>query len=666
MRRCRRTGLAVLALTIASFATPTPHDVARAGPGGEPTGGPWVHRVVSASSADGLTWTRDDGVRWAHASVPCAVADGDRILLYAVDADRGEGRRESTGLRVSTDGLAFDAAPFVLEGLPTVKALDPCVVRVGPGAFRLYYLASDAPGDPAATRGDHEIHVAVSDDGVRFREAGVALRRPALVDPDVFRVGGRWLCFVFARGRTEIATSDDGLTFTYARDLDLDGFGTVAPVPLDDGRLRLYAFEQGKAAGNAIVSFVSSDGLAWTREAGVRLQATADEQVTDPWVVRWKGGWKMYFKTEPRRVDRRGPQGPPEGGARRGDARPGAPRGDAPPFDGEGRPNRGRTGPWDHDVAVVRVAPDGPADRAVAPLATFPRAGVVSLARLADGRILAAHQHFPADDDAAFDKVAVRTSADDGATFSAPTVIRVEGLPEGMRFPFDPTLVPLPDGRVRLYFTSVPLRPRAGAATPPAIHSAVSKDGVAYVVEPGVRFAVEGRAVVDCAVVLHRGVFHLYAPDSGTGAPRPGAPMPPEADRPRPGVGYHATSPDGLVFTRQADVTVEGRGRWLGNAQSDGTTITFLGTGERGLWAATSTDGTTWSAPATWTGVGVADPGLVRRRDGAWLVAGTGPPRRGSATPPNGRGEPARPPTPAPDDDPDAPDAPGAPARPPR
>ena len=150
---------------------PTPHDVARAGPGGEPTGGPWVHRVVSASSADGLTWTRDDGVRWAHASVPCAVADGDRILLYAVDADRGEGRRESTGLRVSTDGLAFDAAPFVLEGLPTVKALDPCVVRVGPGAFRLYYLASDAPGDPAATRGDHEIHVAVSDDGVRFREA---------------------------------------------------------------------------------------------------------------------------------------------------------------------------------------------------------------------------------------------------------------------------------------------------------------------------------------------------------------------------------------------------------------------------------------------------------------------------------------------------------------
>ena len=661
MRRCRRTGLAVLALTIASFALPTPRDVAVAGPGGEPTAGPWVHRVVSATSADGLTWTRDEGVRWAHASVPCAVADGDRVLLYAVDADRGPGRRESTGLRVSTDGLAFAPAPFVLEGLPTAKALDPCVVRVGPGEFRLYYLASDADGDPAATRGDHEIHVARSTDGVRFEEAGVALRRPGLVDPDVFRVGDRWLCYAFARGRTEIATSTDGLAFTYQRDLDLDGYGTVAPVPLDDGRLRLYAFEQGKAAGNAVVSFVSSDGLAWTREAGVRLQAGDDEQLTDPWVVRWKGGWRMYLKTEPRRADRGGPRdgGPPRGDARpgapRGDARPGEPRGDAPPADGAGRPDRGRTGPWDHDVAVVRVAADG----GVEALGTFPRAGVVSLARLEDGRILAAHQHFPEDDAAAFDKVAVRTSADDGRTFSAPTVIRVEGLPEGMRFPFDPTLVPLPDGRVRLYFTSVPLRPRAGTATPPAIHSAVSKDGVAYVVEPGVRFAVEGRAVVDCAVVLHRGVFHLYAPDGGTGAPRPGAPMPPEADRPRPGVGYHATSADGLVFTRQADVTVEGRGRWLGNAQSDGTTITFLGTGERGLWAATSADGATWSAPTAWAGVGVADPGLVRRRDGTWLVAGTGPPRRGAAPSPRpeGREGPARP---------DAPDAPDDPPRPPR
>lgn len=48
----------------------------------QPMGGPYTHRVLSATSQDGLRWTRDEGVRMEHASVPCAVADGDRILLY--------------------------------------------------------------------------------------------------------------------------------------------------------------------------------------------------------------------------------------------------------------------------------------------------------------------------------------------------------------------------------------------------------------------------------------------------------------------------------------------------------------------------------------------------------------------------------------------------------
>lgn len=575
-----------------------PCAIAHAGPEpAAPVEGPFVHRVLSAWSEDGLAFTRDEGVRWEHASVPCAVADGDRVLLYAVDADRGPRTFESTELRTSSDGLRFERQSLVIEGMTTQKALDPCVVRESAGRFRLYYLGSDAPGDPASRSGDHRIHVALSEDGVRFREAGVALSRPALVDPDVFRFRGTWFCWAFGRGHTEIATSKDGLEFEYQRDLDLDGYGTVAPIALDDARLRLYAFEQGKPSGNAIVSFVSTDGVSWTREAGLRLVAGADEQITDPYVVRWKGGWRMYYKSEPRR---------------------------ARPPDGRAHPGIDRPGPWDHDVKVLRALGDGPAES----LATFPRAGVPTVARLADGRLLAAHQHFPPHDDAAFDKVAVRTSSDEGRTWSAAQVIALEGLPAGLRFPFDPTLVPLPDGRVRLYFTSAPLRGGPSGASLPSIHSAISKDGFAYVVEPGVRFAVEGRSVIDCAVVLHKGVFHLFAPDNGTGhPPAPGAPMPPEAERPRAGVGYHATSADGLAFTRQADVRIEGRGRWLGNAQSDGASIVFLGTAEPGLWMSTSPDGVTWTAPTSWSRIEGADPGLVRLRDGSWLVVVTGPPR---------------------------------------
>lgn len=280
----------------------------------------------------------------------------------------------------------------------------------------------------------------------------------------------------------------------------------------------------------------------------------------------------------------------------------------------------GRPGPWDRDVQVWRTARAGSVER----VAVFARAGVPTVARLPDGRLIAAHQHFPADLGPDFDKVAVHFSKDDGLTWTEPQVIQLAGLPEGMRFPFDPTLVPLPDGRVRLYFTSV--RGRRIDESPPAIYSAVSRDGVSYEFEPGARFGVEGRMVIDCAAVLHREVFHLYAPDNGTGSPQRGG------ERPREGVAYHATSTDGLNFTRQPDVQIEGRRRWLGNAQSDGSAITFFGTGE-GLWMATSADGVSWtpvSAPAIRGG----DPGAVATRDGGLVVVITGEPRRPS---PRGR-----------------------------
>ena len=66
-------------------------------------------------------------------------------------------------------------------------------------------------------------------------------------------------------------------------------------------------------------------------------------------------------------------------------------------------------------------------------------------------------------------------------------------------------------------------------------------------------------------------------------------------DRLREGVGYHATSADGLDFQRVDDVRIEGRRRWLGNAQSDGRVITFFGTGEPAGWMTTSNNGQDWT-----------------------------------------------------------------------
>jgi hypothetical protein len=602
----------LLAAALASAQQPDParREAPPAGP--RPTAGPYVHAVASATSADGITWTRDAGTRLEHASVPAAIVDGNRVLIYYVDADRGPELPESVGCASSTDGTHFEKQSFTIEGMTARKAVDPSIVRDPAGRFRLYYLASTGEGDPGNAPGDHEIRVAISDDGVRFRDTGAAFRAPGLVDPDVFIYRGTWFMYVFAPGRTIIATSTDGLSFTYVRDLEPANYGTVAPIQLDDGRLRLYAFEQRVPRGNAVVSFSSTDGLSWTREPGVRLQAAAEEQITDPFVVRWRGVYRMFFKTDTSRG--RGPA-------------PGAMRGPGQP----GPPNRNGPGPWNNDVLVFRVTPDRRSEQ----VATFERAGVPTVARLYDGRLVAAHQHFPADSDADFDKVAVRFSADEGRTWTPPRTIRVAGLPDGMRFPFDPTLVPLPDGRVRLYFTSVRTRPRVPDS--PAIYSAVSTDAIDFVVEPGVRFGVEGRPVIDCAVVLHEGVFHLFAPDNGTG-PLPNGPTPAggagpaplrPANEPPPAGAYHATSRDGLTFARQTDIGGDGRRRWLGNAMSEKDAIVFVGTGgQGGVWVAKSRDGVSWEPPQLMPIGPGADPGAVPLKDGALLIIVTGPPRR--------------------------------------
>jgi len=287
-----------------------------------------------------------------------------------------------------------------------------------------------------------------------------------------------------------------------------------------------------------------------------------------------------------------------------------------------------RPGPWDSDVLIYRASATGSAQLT----ATFSRAGVPTVARLKDGRLMAAHQHFPSNDAANFDKVAVHFSKDEGNTWSTPEVISLTGLPAGMRFPFDPTLVPLPDGRVRLYFTS-----HAGE-TMTAIYSAVSDDGLHFTYESGARFAVEGQMVVDCAVALHDGMFHLFAPVPRLSRNGGGEPQRQE------GRGYHAVSRDGLAFQRMEDVRMEGRRDWLGNVQSVDGKLVFIGTGEpgaskpasgvrrAGIWMAESTDGNSWKLLTQCPAVPGADPGGVKTRDGAWILAVTGEPREGTAS----------------------------------
>lgn len=270
--------------------------VAAQTPGGST---PRDHLVVSATSDDGLAWRRDEGVRLTSASVPCAINDGDRrILLYVVRPPEDPAGVGGISCAISEDGTNFRIEPaFRIEGLSTLTAADPSIVRDATGTYRLYYLASNVRGDPASEPNPHRINLATSDDGIRFRETGTVFTFDNLVDPDVFEYRGQWFMYVFGRGGTVIATSADGRSFSYQQVMSPPDWGTTAPVLLPDGRLRLYAFEQRVPIGNAVGSFLSSDGLNWTAEPGQRLRANPNEQITDPFVIRWRGAWKMYHRT---------------------------------------------------------------------------------------------------------------------------------------------------------------------------------------------------------------------------------------------------------------------------------------------------------------------------------------------------------------------------------
>lgn len=256
-------------------------------------GGPFFHKVYSASSSDGLNWTPDNRVLLDHASVPCAIVTPEGyIRLYYVDASTIP---ENVNCAESRDGgQSFTVLGCTITGRSNDKAVDPSILLLKDGRYRLFYYASLQRVD---SLDPHDICSAISSDGVHFTQEQKSFAYPGLVDPDVFKGRKEWLMFVFSLkdGKTVVAQSRDGLDFKYIGPLSIQGFGTTAPLRIGNGLFRMYAFPQGSQ--RTFVSFTSSDGLTWTQEPGVRLTANPGEQITDPFVVKLKdGSWKMFYK----------------------------------------------------------------------------------------------------------------------------------------------------------------------------------------------------------------------------------------------------------------------------------------------------------------------------------------------------------------------------------
>jgi len=530
--------------------------------------------LARAAAAEGLlrTWTIDGVERTAIVHLPAKEAVRSPLVL----AFHGHGGR---AVRVE-DSMDFqshwpEAVVVYPQGLPTKTARDPDGTRAG---------WQNRVGE----EGDRDI---------RFIDRVVeSLRNEGWVDD----------ARVFATGHS------NGGGFTYAlwnaRPGMLAAAAPVAAGSVDAFRLTPLPCMHVAARGDTIVPFAGQertmaavrrvngcegDGLPWAKDC-----TRWDSTKRAPFVAMVIDGGHEYPAAAPPLIVRffreqtRPARGPADGA--------GGPLANGPT-------SGPMSGPWNGDIGVFKV--DGRTG-AVERVHTFARAGVSSVVRLANGDLLAAFQWFPEGDAhaPAFDRIALSRSSDGGRTWSAPKTAEIKGVPDHERAPFDPTLVALDDGRVRMYLTRDALRGRGPSR--PSIGSAVSSDGERFRIEEGARFAVEGEPAIDCAVVRFGAAWHLVCPIQRGG-----------------GKAYHAVSDDGLKFTRVADLERAPNERWLGALVAVDGAIRFYGTSDRGIWCARSADGVSWSplAPGHADTVAVpgADPGVAFLPSGDFIVTAT-------------------------------------------
>lgn len=254
-----------------------------AGKGTPPAGsqpeadGPWNHRVMSATSSDGLTWVKDNKIISDQASVPDAIVDKEgNIRVYYVDWYNGH----TILVALSHDGTSWIYKKVAIEeeapGSQTaISPVDPDIVLLPDSRYRLYYMYGG------------EIRSAVSNYGINFvKENGVRYRQEGMLyDPDVVKMGDVWRMFVSLGLRNLSTVSNDGLSFSRENELPFDG-SVSSTIPFENG-YRMYYMRQG-----SIFSSFSSDGRNWVYE-GLRL-----DNAGDPTVIKLQDGtYKMFYKT---------------------------------------------------------------------------------------------------------------------------------------------------------------------------------------------------------------------------------------------------------------------------------------------------------------------------------------------------------------------------------
>ncbi len=251
-----------------------------------------VHRLMTAISYDGLSYTQNDTWIADQADAPDAVVKDTTIYLYYTGWIVGD-RLNTTAVAISQDGGQSWVYKYLKleQGGPIDRVVSADVVLLEDGTFRLFFTAGNPQG----------IHYAQSSDGISFTYMGVVFAQSDDIarDSTTFKVGDTWHMYAASKDgaqRLWHLTSTDGVTFTlYA--LTSFPFDNEPYMPgnglwLDD-RYHLFMSSTDDAS---IRSMWSKEGFDWYPGDGARLEPLQTEDwVRDPAIVALDNGQTLMF-----------------------------------------------------------------------------------------------------------------------------------------------------------------------------------------------------------------------------------------------------------------------------------------------------------------------------------------------------------------------------------
>lgn len=229
--------------------------------------------------------------------------------------------------------------------------------------------------------------------------------------------------------------------------------------------------------------------------------------------------------------------------------------------------------------------------------------GVPSVTTGPDGTLVAVFNWFTDHDEnpECYNKVALKTSSDNGKNWEGPYGIYVEDMPSDYQLPFDPTITTTEDGKYRLFFTTHVL----GMEEPFVYGSALSEDGLHYTWE-GVAFSSDDHDIVDSSEVRVGSTWTMIAPMAKQN-----------------GEALQASSTDGKTFVEVESERTDDM-YWVGNMVNVDGTIRFYGacgipTRLISLCYSESDDAIHWSEPVQ-VNIDPADPGIAYTKDGTFVI----------------------------------------------